>query len=140
MDTGRENVWTPNIMGEPWEWRTLGVVNPGSGGLWEWRTLGVADPGSGEPWEWCILGMAGPFRGPTNFNFFVTGKLSTVPYRISHAESSGVVGFLLSRQVFEKIGFQDFIRNTPMFSFRHPFRWPTNFDLYWNWKNSNCSL
>jgi len=89
--------------GEPWEWRTLGVVNPGSRGLWEWRTLGVANPGSGEPWEWCILGMADPFRGPTNFNFFVTGKLSTVPYRISHAESSGVVGFLLSRQVFEKI-------------------------------------
>jgi len=28
--------------GEPWVWRTLGVVHPGSGGPWEWRTLGVA--------------------------------------------------------------------------------------------------
>ena len=30
----------------PWEWRTPGVVDPGSGGSWEWRTLGVA----GEWW------------------------------------------------------------------------------------------
>jgi len=46
------------------------------------------------------------------------------------AESRGVVGFLLSRQFFEKIGFQNFIRKTRMFSFRHTFRWPTNFNVF----------
>ena len=25
--------------------------DPGSGGPWEWRTLGVVDPGSGGPWS-----------------------------------------------------------------------------------------
>src|SRR6218665_2343999 len=25
--------------GSPWEWRTLGVADPGGGGPWEWRTL-----------------------------------------------------------------------------------------------------
>src|SRR6218665_613411 len=28
----------------PWEWRILGVADPGSGGSWGGRTLGVADP------------------------------------------------------------------------------------------------
>src|SRR6218665_1676699 len=41
--------------GEPWEWRTLGVVD-------RW-TLGVADPGSSKSWEWRTLGVAGPGRG-----------------------------------------------------------------------------
>ena len=41
--------------GSPWEWRTLGVADPGSGGPWEWWTLGVVDPGSGGPWEWWTL-------------------------------------------------------------------------------------
>ena len=50
--------------GEPWEWRTLGVVNHGSGELWEWRTLGVAIPGSGVSWEWRTLGVAN--RHPLN--------------------------------------------------------------------------
>jgi len=30
-----------------------------NGTPWEWRTLGMADPGSGGPYEWWILGMAG---------------------------------------------------------------------------------
>jgi len=46
--------------GSPWEWRTLGVADPGSGGPWEWRTLGVVDPGSGGPWEWRTLEVADP--------------------------------------------------------------------------------
>jgi len=29
--------------GSPWEWQTLGVVDPGSGGSWEWLTLGLVD-------------------------------------------------------------------------------------------------
>ena len=33
----------------PWEWRTLGVADPGSGGPCEWRTLAVVDPKSGGP-------------------------------------------------------------------------------------------
>jgi len=78
--------------------------------------------------------------GKQILTFFVTGKISTVSYRIWHAESSGVVGFLLSRQVSEKIGLQDLIRKTRMFSFRHTFRWPTNFKFFCNWKTFNCSL
>src|SRR6218665_1128692 len=35
--------------GSSWEWRTLGVVKPGSGGPWEWRTLGIVNPGSDGP-------------------------------------------------------------------------------------------
>jgi len=42
--------------------------------------------------------------------------MSTLSYRIWHAESSGVIGFLLSRQDVEKIGLQDFIRKTSIFS------------------------
>src|SRR6218665_3869801 len=30
--------------GSPWEWRTLGVADPGGGGPWEGRPLGEADP------------------------------------------------------------------------------------------------
>ena len=33
------------------------MAHPGSGGPWDWRTLGVMDPGSGGP-----LGVADPNR------------------------------------------------------------------------------
>src|SRR6218665_1844691 len=51
--------------GSPWEWRTLGVADPGSDGPWEWRTmrvvaLGVVNPESGGPWEWRALGKVNP--------------------------------------------------------------------------------
>ena len=49
--------------GGPWDWRALGMADSGSGGPWEWRTLGVADPGDGGPWEWRTLGMGDPGSG-----------------------------------------------------------------------------
>jgi len=52
MDTGEGKCLDTEYNEGPWEWRTLGVVNPGSGEPWEWRTLGVVNPGSGEPWKW----------------------------------------------------------------------------------------
>src|SRR6218665_2055820 len=38
MDTGSE-MFGCAYNGAPWEWRTLGVANPGSGGPWEWRAV-----------------------------------------------------------------------------------------------------
>ena len=36
MDTGEGKCLDTEYYGVPWEWRTLGEVNPGSGGPWEW--------------------------------------------------------------------------------------------------------
>src|SRR6218665_3578815 len=54
--------------GEPWEWRTLGVVNPGSVGPWEWRTqthVGgsvLAHCPTAHRVQGCLLGVAVPVR------------------------------------------------------------------------------
>lgn len=43
--------------GGTWEWRTLGVDDPGIGGPWDLWTL------EGGPWDWWILGVADPGSG-----------------------------------------------------------------------------
>ena len=58
MDTEEGKYLDTEYNGRPWEWRTLGVADPGSGEPWKWRTLGVADPGSGVSLEWRTLGEA----------------------------------------------------------------------------------
>jgi len=41
MDTGEGKCLDTEYNGGPWEWRTLGVANPGSDVSWEWWTLWV---------------------------------------------------------------------------------------------------